>query len=64
MTDQAMGPTTSAGSTRTAQQSHLVREQLMAKQFSLESMLNRFAPEAAADQIEAAAVEFEARTRD
>jgi hypothetical protein len=64
MSDQAMGPTTSAGSTRAAQQSYLVREQLMAKQFSLESMLNRFAPEAAADQIEQAVVEFETRTRD
>ncbi len=64
MTDQAMGPTTSAGSTRATQQSYLVREQLMAKQFSLESMLNRFAPEAAADQIEQAVVEFETRTRD
>jgi hypothetical protein len=64
MTDQEMGPATSAGSTRAAQQSYLVREQLLAKQSSLESMLNRFAPEAAADQIEQAVVEFEARTRD
>jgi hypothetical protein len=64
MNDQVMGPSTSAGSTRAAQQSYLVREQLMAKQLSLEGMLNRFAPEAAADQIEQASVEFEARTRD
>ena len=42
----------------------MIREQLMAKQLSLESMLNRFAPEAAADQIEQAVVEFEGRTRD
>lgn len=64
MNDSLLGPSTSAGSTRAAQQSYLVREQLMAKQFSLEGMLNRFAPEAAADQIEQAAVEFEAKTRD
>lgn len=64
MNDQVLGPATSAGSTRAAQQSYLVREQLMAKQLSLEGMLSRFAPEAAADQIEQAAVEFEARTRD
>jgi hypothetical protein len=64
MNDQVLGPSTSAGSARAAQQSYLVREQLMAKQLSLEGMLNRFAPEAAADQIEQAAVEFEARTRD
>ena len=64
MNDQVPGSPMSAGSTRAGQQSYLVREQLMAKQSSLEGMLNRFAPEAAADQIEAAAVEFEARTRD
>ena len=64
MTNQVMGPSTSVGSTRAVQQSHLVREQLMAKQLGLESMLNSFAPEAAAAQIEQAAVEFEARTRD
>lgn len=57
-------PADNVSTTRASQQAHRIREQLMAKQLSLESMLNRFALVAAADQIEQAVIEFEARTRE
>ncbi len=60
----AFHPADSVRIAHATQQGHKIREQLMAKQLSLESMLNRFALVAAADQIEQAVIEFEARTRE
>lgn len=57
-------PADSVHTAHATQQGHKIREQLMARQLSLESMLNRFALVAAADQIEQAVIEFEARTRE